>query len=348
MKAEGLKRSVKEKRDSKYWIIPLLSLAAFLPYIIDEYYLSVICICGVYVVAAVGLDILTGICGQISLGHGAFMAVGAYTYGFLVSNSVSPCLAFLAGGAMSSVTGFIIGLPALRIKGLYLAIITLGFVFITADLILYFGDYTGGHNGMVVPPASFGSLVIDTCTEKYYLIWVLAVLGIVAGRLLKHSKPGRAFSYIRFSEVAAEVNGVSLPLYKTLAFSIGCFYAGIAGCLLAVTNEFIGMEDFSIETSLLLLIMVIIGGTGTIYGAAIGAVVMAFVLPEGIDHITEYVTFIRPEDLKALLFGFLTLVFIILEPTGIYGRWTVIKDYWKDFPLNEVQVKRIKWIRRWM
>lgn len=348
MKVEGLKRSVKEKKDSRFWIIPLLLLVAFLPCLIDEYYLSVICICGVYVVAAVGLDILTGICGQISLGHGAFMAVGAYTYGFLVNQSVSPALALFAGGTASSITGFIIGLPALRIKGLYLAIITLGCVFITADLILYFGDLTGGHNGMIISAASFGPLVVDTCVKKYYLIWVIAVLGIVAGRLLKHSKPGRAFSYIRFSEVAAEVNGVSLPLYKTLAFSLGCFYAGVAGCLLAISNEFIGMEDFSIETSLLLLIMLIIGGTGSIYGAAIGALVMAFILPEGIDHLTEYITFIRPEDLKTLLFGFLTLVFIILEPAGIYGRWTIIKNYWKDFPLNEVQIKRVRWIRRWM
>lgn len=348
MKTDGLKRSVKEDKESKFWIIPILFLMAVLPFIIDEYYLSVINLCGVFAVAAVGLDLLTGICGQISLGHGAFMAVGAYTYAYLVSISVNPCLAFLAGGVVAGISGFIVGLPALRIKGLYLAIITLGCVFISTDLILYFGDYTGGHNGMVIPAPSLGSVVFDTCINKYYLIWILAVVGIVMGRLLKRSKLGRAFSYIRFSEVAAEVNGVSLPLYKTLAFSLGCFYAGIAGCLLGISNEFIGMEDFSIETSLLLLIMLIIGGTGSIYGAAIGAIILTFILPESLDYISEYVTFIKPEDLKALLFGFLTLVFIILEPNGIYGRWTIIKNYWKDFPLNEVQVKRIRWIRRWM
>ncbi len=348
METEGLKRSVKEEKANKYWIIPLLLLVAFLPSLVDEYYLSIINLCGVFVIAAVGLDILTGICGQISLGHGAFMAVGAYTYGILVGMDVSPWVALLAGGVVSAITGFIIGLPALRIKGLYLAIITLGCVFITKDLISYFGDYTGGHNGMVIPTATIGSLIFDTCIKKYYLIWILAVIGIIAGRLLKHSKPGRAFSYIRFSEVAAEVNGVSLPLFKTMAFSIGCFYAGIAGGLLGITNEFIGMEDFAIDTSLLLLIMLIIGGTGSIYGAAIGAIVMIFVLPEGIDHITEYVTFIKPEDFKLLLYGFLTLVFIILEPSGIYGRWAIIRNYWKAFPLNEVQVKRVRWIRRWL
>ncbi len=348
MNVEGIKRSVKEYKENKYWIIPLLFLMAVLPFILDEYYLSVINLCGVFAIAAVGLDILTGICGQISLGHGAFMAVGAYTYAYLVSISVNPCIAFLSGGMVAAISGFIVGLPALRIKGLYLAIITLGCVFISKDLILYFGDYTGGHNGMVIPILSLGSVTFDTCINKYYLIWILAVIGIIIGRLLKRSKQGRAFSYIRFSEVAAEVNGVSLPLYKTLAFSLGCFYAGIAGCLLGITNEFIGMEDFSIETSLLLLIMLIIGGTGSIYGAAIGAVILTFILPESLDYITEYVTFIKPEDLKTLLFGFLTLVFIILEPNGIYGRWTIIKNYWKDFPLNEVQVKRIRWIRRWM
>jgi len=348
MKTDELKRSVKEEKEDKSWIIPLLLLASLMPALVDEYYLSLINLCGVYVIAAVGLDILTGICGQISLGHGAFMAVGAYTYGFLANMSVNPCLAFLASGMASSVTGFIVGLPALRIKGLYLAIITLGCVFITHDLIIFFGDYTGGHNGMVIPIAAIGSLTFDTTIKKYYLIWILSILGLMAGRLLKHSKPGRAFSYIRFSEVAAEVNGVSLPLYKTLAFSIGCFYAGIAGSLLGITNGFIGMEDFSINTSLLLLVMLIIGGTGAIYGAAIGAVVMTFILPEGIDRITGFVTFIKPEDFESLLFGLLTLVFIILEPSGIYGRWVVIRNYLKAFPLNEVQVKRVRWLRRWM
>ncbi len=348
METQGLKRSVKEEKEKKYWIIPLLLLVAFLPSLIDEYYLSVINLCGIYVIAAVGLDILTGICGQISLGHGAFMAVGAYTYGYLVSMSVSPVPAFLAGGVVSAATGFIVGLPALRIKGLYLAIITLGCVFISKDLITYFGAYTGGHNGLVIPNAAIGSLQFDTSINKYYLIWIIVVIAIVIGRLLKHSKLGRAFSYIRFSEVAAEVNGVSLPLYKTLAFSLGCFFAGIAGCLLGITNEFIGMEDFSINTSFLLLIMLIIGGAGSIYGAVVGALVMTFILPEGIDHITEYITFIKPEDFELLLFGFITLVFIILEPNGIYGRWTIIKNYLKEFPLNEVQVKRVQWIRRWL
>jgi branched-chain amino acid transport system permease protein len=348
MESGGLKRSVKEKKEGRFWIIPLLLLMVILPAFVDEYYLSIINLCGVYVVAAVGLDILTGICGQISLGHGAFMAVGAYTYGLLINMSVNPILALIAGGIMASVTGFIIGLPALRIKGLYLAIITLGCVFIAADLILFFGDYTGGHNGMVIPAPALGTLTFDTSMKKYYLIWILSVLGIIAGRLLKHSKPGRAFSYIRFSEVAAEVNGVSLPLYKTLAFSLGCFYAGIAGCLLAISNEFIGMEDFSINTSILLLIMLIIGGAGSIYGAAIGAIVMTFLLPEAIDDITEYITFIKPEDFEALLFGFITLIFIILEPCGIYGRWTIIRNYLKAFPLNEVRVRRVRWIRRWL
>jgi len=347
MENQGLKRSVKEDREGKFWIVPLLFALIFLPVLADEYYLSVIVLCGVYVVAAVGLDILTGICGQISLGHSAFMAVGAYTYGFLVNMSVSPCLAFFAGGIVSSITGFIVGLPALRIKGLYLAIITLGCVFIADDLILYLGEYTGGHNGMVIPPLELGSLVFDSTVEKYYLVLMLSFFGIVVGRLLKHSKPGRAFSYVRFSEVAAEVNGVSLPLYKTLAFSLGCFYAGVAGCLLGITNGFIGMEDFSINTSLLLLIMLIIGGAGSIYGAAIGAVVMTFILPEGIDRMTGYITFIKPEDFESLLYGFLTLIFIILEPTGVYGRWTIVRNYLKAFPLNEVQVKRVRWIRRW-
>jgi branched-chain amino acid transport system permease protein len=348
MNSDGLKRSVKEEKESKYWIIPLLVMAIVLPAMVDEYYLSIINLCGVFVIAAVGLDILTGICGQISLGQGAFMAVGAYTYGFMVNMSVSPWLALLASGVISSLAGFMVGLPALRIKGLYLAIITLGCVFITKDLILYFGNYTGGHNGMNIPNAALGSLVFDSSFKKYYLICFLSIVGIVAGRLLKQSKPGRAFSYIRFSEVAAEVNGVSLLLYKTMAFSIGCFYAGIAGGLLGITNEFIGMEDFSIETSLHLLIILIIGGTGSIYGAAIGAIVMIFFLPEAIDYLTEYITFIKPEDFKTLIFGFLTLGFIILEPNGIYGRLTIIRNYLKEFPLNKVQVKRVRWIRRWL
>ena len=184
--------------------------------------------------------------------------------------------------------------------------------------------------------------------KKYYLIWILSVIGIVVARLLKHSKLGRAFSYIRFSEVAAEVSGVSLPRYKTLAFSVGCFYAGIGGGLLGINNGFIGVENFSMHTSFLFLIMLIIGGVGSIYGAVIGAIVMTFLLPEVIDWMTEYITFVKPEDFETLLFGLITLVFIILEPNGIYGRWTIVRNYFKAFPLNEVQVKRVRWIRRWL
>jgi branched-chain amino acid transport system permease protein len=348
MRAEGLRRSVKEEKENKYWIIPMLLVMAILPPFIGEYYVSMLNLCGVYLIATVGLDILTGICGQISLGHSAFMALGAYAYGFLANMGVAPWIALIAGGLCSSLAGFIVGLPALRIKGLYLAILTLGCVFVTQDLIFYFGEYTGGHNGMVIPTATFGALVLDSSLEKYYLISSLSVLGIVFGRLLKHSKPGRAFSYIHFSEVAAEVNGVSLPLYKTLAFSIGCFYAGIAGGLLGLANGFIGVENFSPSISLLLLVMLVIGGAGSIYGAAIGAIAMTFFLPEGIDRIKEYVTFIKPEDFELLLFGVITLVFIILEPNGIYGRWTIVRNYFKAFPLNEVQVKRVRWIRRWL
>ncbi|MDY7037821.1 MAG: branched-chain amino acid ABC transporter permease [Thermodesulfobacteriota bacterium] len=348
MKSEGLKRSVKEEKESKYWILPLLLTVGFLPAFVDEYYLSIFNLCGVYVVSAVGLDILTGICGQISLGHGAFIALGAYTYGFLVNLSVTFWVALLAGGAVAAIAGFIVGLPALRIKGLYLAIITLGCVFIVKDLIFYFGKYTGGHNGMVIPTATLGSLIFDSSLKKYYLIWILSVIGIVVARLLKHSKLGRAFSYIRFSEVAAEVSGVSLPRYKTLAFSVGCFYAGIGGGLLGINNGFIGVENFSMHTSFLFLIMLIIGGVGSIYGAVIGAIVMTFLLPEVIDWMTEYITFVKPEDFETLLFGLITLVFIILEPNGIYGRWTIVRNYFKAFPLNEVQVKRVRWIRRWL
>ncbi len=348
MRAEGLKRSVKEEKESKYWIIPMLLAVAILPAFAGEYYLSVLNLCGVYLIATVGLDILTGICGQISLGHSAFVALGAYTYGFLANMSVGSWMALIAGGLCSALAGFIVGLPALRIRGLYLAIITLGCVFVTQDLIFYFGEYTGGHNGMVIPTASFGALVFESSVKKYYLISALSVFGIIVGRLLKHSKPGRAFSYIHFSEVAAKVNGVSLPLYKTMAFSIGCFYAGIAGGLLGLTNGFIGVENFSVNISLLLLVMLVIGGAGSIYGAAIGAIAMTFFLPEGIDRIREYITFIKPEDFELLLFGVITLFFIILEPNGIYGRWTIVRNYLKAFPLNEVQVKRVRWIRRWL
>jgi branched-chain amino acid transport system permease protein len=348
MKSEGLKRSVKEKKEGKFWIIPVLLAIAIVPSFTGEYYLSVLNLCGVYLIATVGLDILTGICGQISLGHSAFMALGAYTYGFMVSISVSSWMALVAGGVCSAFAGFIVGLPALRIKGLYLAIITLGCVFVTQDLIFYFGEYTGGHNGMVIPAATLGSLVIDSSLKKYYLISSLSVFGIVLGRLLKQSKAGRAFSYINFSEVAAEVNGVSLPLFKTMAFSIGCFYAGVAGGLLGLINGFIGMENFSPQISLLLLVMLVIGGTGSIYGAAVGAIAITLFLPEGIDRIREYVTFMKPEDLESLLYGVITLVFIILEPNGIYGRWTIVRNYLKAFPLNEVQVRRVRWVRRWL
>ena len=221
-------------------------------------------------IAALGLNILVGYCGQLSIGHAGFIAVGAYTSAILTNRFEMPFLVgLISAGIVAGVVGIIFGLPSVRVKGFYLAITTIAAQYIIIWVINHWG-LTGGFEGISVPYASIGGLVFDTDVKQFYLVMVIVVLAVFFAKNLARTKVGRAFIAIRDNDLAAEVMGINVNYYKLLAFFIGCFFAGIAGSLLAHTTYTLNAEQFSFTDSILYIGMIIIGGLGTTIGPILG------------------------------------------------------------------------------
>jgi len=344
-------RMIRENDEKRWWIAPMILGVYLLPFVLDEYSIYLMHLIAVAIIGAVALDILCGFCGQLSLGHAAFIGIGAYSYGILhMTLHVGCILSLLLAGFIGAFLSLLVGIPSLRLKGLYLAIMTMGFVFIVDETIRYFSGWTNGVEGFRV------SRIIDLGFVElnsgkvgfYYFIYTLVILIVVASRFLLDSKLGRAFTSIRDSDTAAEVSGINLLFYKVLAFAISSFIASIAGGLMAIIIGTISPEDFNIWLSINYLIMLVIGGMGAVYGAVIGASFIVF-LPEWITAIRDslFPSGTELAVLQYLIYGLIILVFIVFEPHGIYGRWLVIKNYFKKFPFNEKRIGRLAWILRW-
>ena len=265
----------------------------------------------VYVVVAVGLNVLMGFTGQISAGHAGFLAVGAYVAALMGQHA--PGLgaggALLAAGAVSAVLGVLIGLPALRLAGFYIAMATLAFGVVVSEAILQLDVWTGGADGMyVLAPTLFG-MTLETDEQKFWLVLAVAVITVVTATNLARSKVGRAFTALKESEVAAECVGISTPLYRTLAFVVSAFYTGMAGALFAYVVSYISPDAFSIELSIDFVAMVILGGMGSISGSILGAALLTV--------LDQYLAALQ--DFRALIFGVAVVVCMIVLPQGLQG-----------------------------
>ncbi|MBU0515043.1 MAG: branched-chain amino acid ABC transporter permease [Proteobacteria bacterium] len=314
--------------------LALLAAVLLLPFLTDDYLLSQFTFIFMFSIAAIGLMLLTGYTGQISLGHAAFFAIGSYTSAILTNNGVPFVLALPAAGLMAGLMGIIIGLPALRLSGLYLAIATMGFAFIVEEVLSRWESLTNGNQGMTVEPASIGPLVLESEIRQYYLALVILCLAVGAAKNLLRSPVGRALIAIRDSEVAAQAVGVNLAKFKTMAFAISAAFTGIAGGLYAHKLFHINPESYTILVSIELLAMIIIGGLGTIPGAILGAA-FVILLPQLIaaakDFLPDWLA--NQTGLEPAIYGLMIVLFIIFEPQGIYGRWLKIKYYFENFPL---------------
>jgi branched-chain amino acid transport system permease protein len=281
------------------------------------------CLAGVYVIAAIGLNLLVGYTGQISLGHAGFLAIGAYATGLLQLNLAAPfLLALPAGGLVAAVFGFLVGLPALRMTGPYLAIATVGFGVAVQQVLVKWESLSGGSLGIHPPRPAIAGWIFDSEVRLYYLIMTIAVLLTLAAVNLVRSRVGRAFVAIRDSDIAAEAMGVNLALYKTLAFAVSAFYAGIAGGLLAGLIGFISPESFNIIESINYLTMVVVGGLGSILGSVLGALLISV-----LQHLLSGV-----KSLPQVVYGLILVLVVIFEPLGLRGRWLKTKFYWRAFP----------------
>jgi branched-chain amino acid transport system permease protein len=321
-------------RSTFFWYLILVTGCLIAPLVLDDYFTSQLTFICMYSIATVGLMLLTGYTGQISMGHAAFFGIGAYTSAILTSNGIPFLLALPAAGLVAGVVGIFIGLPALRLSGLYLAIATMGFGFIVDEVLVRWESLTNGNMGMMVDPPAIGPLFFETETSYYYLTLIVLILTIFAAKNILRSPTGRALIAIRDSEVAAQAMGISMAKYKTTAFAISAFFTGVAGSLYGHKLTFINPESFTILVSIEFLAMIIIGGLGSLHGAVFGAAFIIF-LPQLIimtkDYMPQYMA--DQTGLEPALYGLMVILFILFEPMGIYGRWRKTRFYFEMFPL---------------
>lgn len=320
-------------------ILGVLLLLA-VPFFASRYQLNILLQIGYYGIAALGLNILVGFTGQISLGHAAFFGFGAFASAWL-SNSygVPVFLAIPLAGVLTTLVGLVFGIPAARIKGLYLAIATFAAQFILEDFFARANWFTGGSAGTVAMPFSLFGTDINTDQSYFYVVLAYVVVMYVLGANLLRSRDGRAFVAVRDHYLSAEVMGINLTKYRILSFGVSAFYAGIGGALFGHYLGYVSAEAFTILLSIQFLGMIIIGGLGSVMGTLMGTAFMVL-LPEGIQFLSQTAGGIFPALTEGLAFlkeaaiGLAIILFLIFEPDGLAHRWKMIKAYWKLYPFS--------------
>jgi branched-chain amino acid transport system permease protein len=318
----------------RFWYTLLMLILLLAPLLLAEYWLAQLTFVLIYSIVGLGLMLLAGFTGQFSLGHAAFLGTGAYTQAVLTGMGWPFPLALAAAAALSAGVGVIVSIPALRVKGIYLGIATLAFGFIVEEVLARWESVTGGNAGMHVKAPEFLGISFQGSDAFYYLCLFLCVLVTLGVLNLLRSPTGRAFVAIRDSEISAQSLGVHLAYYKGLAFAISAALAGIAGALYAHTMRFISPEQFSLIQSIDLLLLVVVGGLGSVHGAFLGAIFL-ITMPQLIAIGKDYlpVAIGQAAGLQAVVYGVVLVGFVLFEPMGLYGRWLKIRTYLQLFPL---------------
>ncbi len=304
------------------------------PLWLDRFLLGEFSLVFIYAIAGLGLMILVGYTGLVSLGHAAFLAIGAYTHAYLMNQGVPLPLAIVAATLFSAVIGGIVGIPALRMTGIYLAVATLAFAVIVEQILVHWESVTGGFRGMPVPKAEFLGMNLSDPTAFYFLCLVLLVGSMSLVMNVLRSPSGRAMTAVRDSETSAESMGIHLARTKTLAFALSAAFTGLAGALFAHRLNYLAPDAFTIITSIQLLLMVVVGGLGSLHGVVYGAIFIGL-LPQGIAILRDATppAVAHIPGLEPAIFGLILILFLIYEPLGIYGRWCKIRLFFEEFPL---------------
>jgi branched-chain amino acid transport system permease protein len=332
-------------RTGSQWrsLVALLAILVACPLFASDRTITVMTMIGIAVISVYGLHILTGTCGQISIGHVGFMAVGAYVSAILTMKLgwsffvALPCAALAAGLA-----GLLFGLPSLKIRGFYLIMATIAAQFIIVWVVLHLRELTGGPDGMPVPKPQLGSFVFNSKESFYYLVLVIGCIATYATVNIGRTRAGRAFVAIRDNDLAAEVMGINLWIYKLQAFFIGCVYAGVAGSLLVHYFGFASIDQFPFIDSVWYLGMLIVGGMGSITGAVLGAI--------SLKLLDEFVTAAGPvlsavvagqaaASLALISRGLIIILFLIFEPRGLEHRWEIVKSYFRLWPFSHEEAE---------
>jgi len=297
----------------------LIVVLAVLPaFVHSDYLLSLVDTAGIYAIVVMGLGILLGFAGQLSLAQAAFLGIGAYTSGWLTTNLGWPAWPSMGVAmALSALVGFVVGYPCLRLSGHYLALATIGFGIITQLVLINWKSVTNGSDGMGnIPAPQIGSFVFDTYGRYYYVVLVAVIACAYVGWRIKTTRVGRALEAIRENEIAARATGIDATRYKIIAFVLAGTYAGLAGSLLAHMTKFISPDSYSFDQSVVFLVMLIVGGSASISGAILGAVLLWF-LPEVLRPLkTSYI----------MVYGAAVIAMIIFMPRGLVGVFETLRS----------------------
>lgn len=318
----------------------LIALVLLAPFIVSNYLVGLLTLCAIASIGAIGLNILTGYTGQISIGVGAFLGVGGYTSAILTTTvGLSFWIALPLAGLMTAIIGSLFGIPSLRLKGLYLAIATLAAQVVILFVISRWDSLTGGTAGIVLSRPSIGSFSFSTNTSYYYLtVGILLITVYYAANLIR-TRTGRAFLAVRDRDVAAQIMGINLFSYKVLAFAISSFFVGIAGALLAHYTMIVSTELYSTHVSIEYLAMILVGGLGSVLGSILGAVFITL-LPVVLDSLADILNTYVPgfynliQAFRQFVFGLVIVLFLIFEPGGLVHIWNNIKAYFRLWPFS--------------
>ncbi len=327
-----------DSRTQRIWLAVAGALLVLFPFMASDYWLYLACLVSINVASATGLNILTGYTGLVSLGQAAFMGLGAYTVAIVQARWGTPVLFnLLAGGFVAMLGGIVVGLPSLRVKGLYLAIATIAASFIAHFLFANL-RLTGGTAGLTLQPATVFGVALDTSFRLYWVIVPVTLLMLLGAANLFRTRTGRAFIAIRDRDISAEVLGIPLLRYKLLSFGLSSFYAGVAGGLWAYFFRVVTPESFQLLMSIFFLAAIIVGGMGSILGSILGAVFMTMV-PELLKLIvdllpggSELTVFLSP--VRTMVFGLLIIVFLVFEPQGLAQMWRRLRRFFHLWPVR--------------
>ncbi|MFG0675272.1 branched-chain amino acid ABC transporter permease [Delftia sp. WSY_7] len=327
-----------DSRTQRIWLAMAGALLLLFPFMASDYWLYLACLVSINVASATGLNILTGYTGLVSLGQAAFMGLGAYTVAIVQARWGTPVLFnLLAGGFVAMLGGIVVGLPSLRVKGLYLAIATIAASFIAHFLFANL-RLTGGTAGLTLQPATVFGVALDTSFRLYWVIMPVTLLMLLGAANLFRTRTGRAFIAIRDRDISAEVLGIPLLRYKLLSFGLSSFYAGVAGGLWAYFFRVVTPESFPLLMSIFFLAAIIVGGMGSILGSILGAVFMTMV-PELLKLIvdllpggSELTVFLSP--VRTMVFGLLIIVFLVFEPQGLAQMWRRLRRFFHLWPFR--------------
>jgi branched-chain amino acid transport system permease protein len=346
-------------RASQVGVLVLALLWLLLPLQLEDAWLTILNYVAVFAIGGIGLNLLTGYTGQVSLGHAFFMGIGAFTGAFLGTNGWPFLVWLLVAAVLGAGIGALIGPVALRLHGNYLAIVTIGLLFLGEHILVTWHAFSGGPSGsrarvpLTVGPLDFNELVLfgteyERAQGRFWLMWFIVGVFALIAKNITRSRPGRAMQAIRDRDIAAEVVGISLVRYKLGAFAVSSAMASVAGALFAtVILNHIRPAQFGGTAGLVLSIqfvaVIIIGGMGTIYGSVLGAFVVGG-LPQLIQKFSTSLPFLKESptsdglitvaSFNNALFGLLVIVFLLAEPLGLAGLWMRIKAYFKSWPFS--------------